>query len=281
MKKFFAILSASLALTASASAQTFTGAGEYVMEDNEIMARARESAYREAMRSIAQQAGVYISGFSQIRDQQLTQDELEMLAATLAKVQSWNSMKELDPNGKILIRVTVTADVDSQKADAMLNEFIDSQKSSKTLDQIQQEFLDGESIYLQLQSQYQKTSRDQAMHLIREGDRLRQSGNLDESLMKYEESISKDSTFAKGFSRRGYIRLKKNQIDQAKTDFEHALSLDAEDSCAHLGLAILFERSGNSQRAAKEYREFLKTADIMEFDKEITIAIEQIVELER
>ena len=281
MKKFFAILSASLALTASASAQTFTGAGEYVMEDNEIMARARESAYREAMRSIAQQAGVYISGFSQIRDQQLTQDELEMLAATLAKVQSWNSMKELDPNGKILIRVTVTADVDSQKADAMLNEFIDSQKSSKTLDQIQQEFLDGESIYLQLQSQYQKTSRDQAMHLIREGDRLRQSGNLDESLMKYEESISKDSTFAKGFSRRGYIRLKKNQIDQAKSDFEHALSLDAEDSCAHLGLAILFERSGNSQRAAKEYREFLKTADIMEFDKEITIAIEQIVELER
>lgn len=281
MKKFFAILAASLALTASASAQTFTGAGEYVMEDNEIMARARESAYREAMRSIAQQAGVYISGFSQIRDQQLTQDEIEMLAATLAKVQSWNSMKELDPNGKILIRVTVTADVDSQKADAMLNEFIDSQKSSKTLEQIQQEFLDGESIYLQLQSQYQKTARDQAMHLIREGDRLRQSGNLDESLAKYEESISKDSTFAKGFSRRGYIRLQKNQIDQAKSDFEHAISIDTEDSGAHLGLAILFERSGNSQRAAEEYRKFLKTADIMEFDKEITIAIEKIVELER
>ena len=49
---------------ADAAIRTINGTGEYIMEDNETMKQAQDKAYEEAMRSISQQAAVYVRGSS-------------------------------------------------------------------------------------------------------------------------------------------------------------------------------------------------------------------------
>lgn len=68
---------------ADAAIQTINGTGEYIMEDNETMKQAQDKAYEEAMRSIAQQAAVYIRSGSKAESSVLTKDEVELIATAL------------------------------------------------------------------------------------------------------------------------------------------------------------------------------------------------------
>ena len=56
---------------ADAAIQTINGTGEYIMEDNETMKQAQDKAYEEAMRSISQQAAVYVRGSSKAENMEM------------------------------------------------------------------------------------------------------------------------------------------------------------------------------------------------------------------
>lgn len=134
-----------------AAIESFSDKGEYIMEDNQILKEAQDIVYKEAMRSIAQQVGVSISGNSQANDNELTQGELEMMATTIAKVKEKTFKQEIVTDGKVKVMAFVSAEIDTEQASRMLKDLVEARIASKSYEQILVEYTKKQGQYGDLQ----------------------------------------------------------------------------------------------------------------------------------
>ena len=79
-------------LTADAAKQTFNATGEYTMSDYENPSIAEQRAIDYAMRSAAEQAGVYIKTYTRSSGSQIAEDEVKAMVSRNIKLVS----KQLD-----------------------------------------------------------------------------------------------------------------------------------------------------------------------------------------
>lgn len=118
-----------------ASAQSFTATGIYMMGDNDSPKIAKSEARADALRSITEQAGTYVESFSRQKDNELTQDEVTIIAASIVRV-----IKEepaiVNPQGDQLIcYVTVTAEADTSNLN--MEEILKHKTVMQTAEKIQ------------------------------------------------------------------------------------------------------------------------------------------------
>lgn len=73
-----------------------------------------------------------------------------------------------------------------------------------------------------------------------EGDQLADQGQYQQALDAYNQSIKRDQTVASVFAYRGDSFRNLNRDDEALIDFEHALSLNPDDSVAWQGKTLLY-----------------------------------------
>lgn len=266
-------------LTADAEMQTFSGTGEYVMEDNETLKDAQETAYAEAMRRIAQEAAVYVTSRSVVKDATLTEDEIELMANAIMQVTAKEFQKELTPDGKLLIRAKVRAEVDEEATDHWLQERIAAREAERKYAETkaQQDAQRGE--HAALKQQYSEARRGAAASFVAEGDALMAEGKEAEALARYNEAIDANPNLADGYVGRGWVYGLQGKFDFAKPDFEKAVSLDDKNANAHYGLARCLDKAGASARALAEYRAFIDLANIVEHGEGITKALERIAAL--
>ena len=125
MKKFFATIFALILLTATAHAQiqTYTGSGEYLMSEDENVDFAKSRAAIEAERNILDQVCVYVKGQSSMIDNELDSDEVISIGAGILHVTD-TKYKLLDDAGGILVKATVTAQIDIEELKNLLNQAI-------------------------------------------------------------------------------------------------------------------------------------------------------------
>ena len=125
MKKFFATIFALILLTATAHAQiqTYTGSGEYLMSEDENVDFAKSRAAIEAERNILDQVCVYVKGQSSMIDNELDRDEVISIGAGILHVTD-TKYKLLDDAGGILVKATVTAQIDIEELKTLLNQAI-------------------------------------------------------------------------------------------------------------------------------------------------------------
>ena len=116
---------------AEAAVREISGTGEYIMEDNETMKQAQDKAYEEAMRSISQQAAVYIRSDSKAESSVLTKDEVELLATALVQVREKRFTKEVMPDGKLRVKAFLTGDLDEEATEKALAEKVAKLNSKK------------------------------------------------------------------------------------------------------------------------------------------------------
>ena len=86
MKKWNLLLLLCLLLclpSAQAAPQTITAVGEYTMGDGETMAAAKERARAAAMRTAAEQAGVYLESTTEVQNLAVTNDEITVIAGSI------------------------------------------------------------------------------------------------------------------------------------------------------------------------------------------------------
>ena len=277
---FTMVITLTPASTGKAAIEQFSGKGEYIMEDNQAIKDAQEIAYNEAMRSIAQQAGVSIKGSSQSEDNTLTNDELEMMATTIAKVKDKNYKKEIGADGKIKVLAFVTAELDTEQADKMLKDMVEAKRASQGYEKIFAEYQAKQKQFDSLQGEYSAALAQTARQSVREGIKLERQGDIDGAMKFYQEAIEADGNLARAYSHRGHIYRRQGKYDLAAKDYDKAASLAAEEAGWHYGKATLYDQQGRTAQAVKEYRLFVKYADIMEYDEEITQALERIVTLD-
>jgi len=125
MEKFFVTIFALILLTATAHAQiqTYTGSGEYLMSEDENVDFAKSRAAIEAERNILDQVCVYVKGQSSMIDNELDRDEVISIGAGILHVTD-TKYKLLDDAGGILVKATVTAQIDIEELKNLLNQAI-------------------------------------------------------------------------------------------------------------------------------------------------------------
>ncbi len=125
MKKFFVTIFALILLTATAHAQiqTYTGSGEYLMSEDENVDFAKSRAAIEAERNILDQVCVYVKGQSSMIDNELDSDEVISIGAGILHVTD-TKYKLLDDAQGILVKATVTAQIDIEELKTLLNQAI-------------------------------------------------------------------------------------------------------------------------------------------------------------
>lgn len=263
-----------------AEMQTFQGRSEYTMEDNETMGEAQDIAYREALRSIAQEAGVYISSHSISVDGQISVDEAEMMAEAIVKVKSKEFQRTITPDGKVKIVALLTAELDMDKADALLREKAEEHQAEKQHREANEAYAEAQQQNKKLEEQYLAASAAALRDVFRQGDEAREKGDLDTALACFEKAVAAKNDYAPAYAKRGRIYWLQGNADKAMKDFEKALALDAKEAGAHYGKAVLLDRRGDKAEAVKEYRAFMEYADVDEYDKEIVEALDRILALD-
>ena len=268
-------------LPVSAAVETLSGSGEYIMEKNETMKEAQDIAFQEAMRYISQQAGVYIESSSAAKDSQLTRDEVTALTETVVQVKEKRFDRDILPDGKIKIRATVTATLDTDEADNILRRRVEAHRTQKQYEAARDEQTAIQKQGESLQAEYDEAVLGRVNASAKRGDELMDQRKYAEAYKAYDHAVTLAPKTAELYSKRGEAQRMQGKDEAAMRDYDKALSLDGQDALAHYGRASVLDKRGEKAEAVKEYRLFMDIADIDFYDDEIARALDRVLALEK
>ena len=269
---------------AFAEVRTFHGESEYIMNDSEPIKKAQEIAFYQTIREIAEQAGVYIESSSKISNGKLKSDEIAATTTAVLKIKIKKYGKEYTQDGKLKILASVDAEMDTDNVEELLKELIEARKSSKNYEEVLKDYTKRKNQFDTVYGDYLNSFQKRIMQKIRDGCKLQNEDKLDEALKLYNEAIvetsKENAELSLVYVKRGHIYNLQRQSNLALSDFEKAIALNNDLVGIHYAKALLLESRDNKSEAVKEYRAFLKDADIVYYDTEITDSLNRIVELE-
>ena len=123
MKKIFCLISTMIFLFASiahAEIKTYNGEGFFAVE-NETLDYAKNKAKLDAERNIAEQIFVEVQSNSEIKNSQLTHDEIILRSESLMKILDVKYKIEPGDENSFIIRAIVTAEIDIDEIEKFLN----------------------------------------------------------------------------------------------------------------------------------------------------------------
>lgn len=122
MKKFFAtlLIAASLffASTANAEIQNYTGEGEYLMSDFDTFDVSQQRAKQRAEQNACEQAGVYVESRTEVRNAQVTRDEIITMTSGILKIVDVQFKREIVNDNTTRIRTIVAQNEGLRRANA-------------------------------------------------------------------------------------------------------------------------------------------------------------------
>ena len=268
----------------SAEVKTFHAENSYLMDKGEPIKDAQDYVFKDAVRNISEQAGVVVKALSQSKDSELELDRVETFTAAVLRIRAKTFGKELTGDGGLKITVAVDAELDTDNAAELLNELREAKKSAKGYEEVLKDYTKRKNQFDTVYGEYLGSYQKRIMRTIRDGCKLQSNGKLNEALKLYDaaiaESVANDAELSLAHVKRGYVYAMLDKGDLALEDFKRALVLNNDEVGIHFVKAIMADADGNNAQAAKEYRAFVKDADIIYYDTEIIEALDRIVELE-
>ena len=133
MKKFLAaaLIAGSLFVmpTANAEIKTYEGTDEYIMSEFETIDIAKQRAKQKAERAAQEQAGVYISSYTETKNLMLVKDEVVAIACGIMSVVDVKyDVTPLENANGFWIRATVKANIDTDD----VNKYLDKSTQEKS-----------------------------------------------------------------------------------------------------------------------------------------------------
>ena len=289
MKKIFYLIAALIVLNfggqnVSAEVKTFHAESFYVMNRGEPIKDAQDTAFKDAIRTISEEAGVVINSLSGLRDNQLELDRIEAFTAAVLRVKSKTFGKKFTPDGNLEISAVIDAELNTDDVAEILDELREAKDSAKNYDAVLKDYTERKKNFDTVYGEYLGSYQKRIMRKIRDGCKLQNDGKFDEALKLYDEAIAEakanDSELSVAYVKRGHVYNLRGEKNLATADFERAIALNNDAVGIHYAKAVLLENRGDKTRAAQEYRAFVKDAGIVYYDTEITDALNRIIKLE-
>ena len=102
------------ASTAHAEIKNFTGEGFFAVT-NETLDVAKEKAKNDAERNISEQISVFVQSESEVKNSQLTHDEIILMSESLMKILDVKYKIEPAEENSFIVHATVTAEIDTDE----------------------------------------------------------------------------------------------------------------------------------------------------------------------
>lgn len=107
------------AANVQAEIKTYEGTGFFAVTD-ETLDIAKEKAKIDAERNIAEQVFVYVESKSEVKNSELTHDEIILMTESLMKVLDVKYKVEPAEDDSFVVRAIVTAEIDTDEIDKLL-----------------------------------------------------------------------------------------------------------------------------------------------------------------
>ena len=248
-KKFFGTFAALIiggnffiAPPASAEIKTYTGEGEYLMNDFETPDIAKQRAKLRAEQNAQEQAGFFLESYSHMKNFDLLDDEIFTISAGIMKVYDVNYQQDFVADGQgILIHVTLKADIDSDNMDKWLTKSIEERrKINSQLENLREENLKQEKVIADLKSQLAAgtVSREQAVQdfqqqdkiflfnqKLEEGWKFYSDENFQAAVQTFTDAINISPRNAEGYFGRGTAYNCLNENQKAVADFDKSIDI--------------------------------------------------------
>ena len=231
-----------IAPPASAEIKTYTGEGEYLMNDFETPEVAKQRAKTRAERNAQEQAGVFLESYSHMKNFDLLEDEIITISAGIMKIFDVKFNQDFVADGKgILIHVTLKAQIDSDNMDKWLTKSIDQRRTINAQNEdLRAANAEQEKVIADLKAQIAAgtVSREQAVQdfqqqdkvftfnqKLAEGWRFYSDENFQAAVQSFTDAINVFPLNAEGYFGRGtaYNELRDNQ--KAMQDFNRSIEI--------------------------------------------------------
>jgi len=219
--------------------------GKYVMGDMDNKKNARSLALMEAKRSALEQAGTYLESSSEVKNYELSKDEINSLASGIVSIEVLKEEWKISGEN-LMVTVLIRATVDSSNLQERISALKDDSESVEELKNIQ-----GQLASLQKELQELKTRQTEESE--------KQTKNSNKDIRKQYVAISNTMT-ALDLLKNANADLAGGRWEEALAGYNEALSVNSEMAGAYTGNAIALNRMGKPHEALKKIDKAIKIA---------------------
>ena len=116
--------------TANAEVKTYNGTGEYIMSEFETLDIAKQRAKQKAERHAQEQAGVYVSSYTKVKNAQVSEDEIITITSGIMNVVDVDyEVTPLDKGKSIHIVAKIKANIDTDDINKWLAKGIEERSN--------------------------------------------------------------------------------------------------------------------------------------------------------
>ncbi|MBR6711856.1 MAG: tetratricopeptide repeat protein [Selenomonadaceae bacterium] len=280
MKRFLTVLLIAGNLffmpAASAEIKTYDGVGEYIMSDFETFDVAQQRAKQRAEQNACEQAGVYVESRTEVRNAQVTKDEIITMTSGILKIVDVQYKREILNDNTTRIRATVKANIDSDdinkwlakgsgeratlgeqneelrranaeqdKQIAELKQQLANMKTQQDKERIKQKIIDGDKFSLSEQK-------------LKVGIKFGTSGDFNNAITFYTKAIELNSNNNYAYYLRAVAYKALKKYKQAIEDYNKSIVLNPYNGNAYSGLGDCYRSLKNYDKAIENYNKALK-----------------------
>ena len=208
-----------------AATQTIEADGSYQMGENDSIASAKEGAKNDALRHAAEQAGVYIRAYSKTQNLQMTDDEIEVVAANVMKVKKCDYIQEYI-NNTLVFHAHVVVTVDDSKFDSIIKHEKKNLKLKEELEQEKERNKDIKNLQIQHGTEDIPTETELLLNtvLITKAEYTKALFNLS-GMIKTRNGIVP----ARAYYLRSIVYFDMERYNEALSDISKAITIDASN----------------------------------------------------
>ena len=232
--------------------RTITATGEYRMGDNDTRADAKRLALMDAKRLALEQVGSYLEGVTEVKNLQVSRDEMRSYTAGIVEVTEQATRSTLEGETTV-VRVDVTTKIDT----GVLARQIDTvRKNEHTKDELQQARAEADRLKQEVEAKNKELaamkSKTGAEPLLKERELALAKLDAQDLVVRAARPLTTRSGFMEGDP------LPQQDRASMKPMLLQAVALDPTNVRAHVALGHVLQEEGDHDGAIREFRQALR-----------------------
>jgi tetratricopeptide (TPR) repeat protein len=280
MKRAMAVISIlflyfflNLASALCAETKEIVAEGSYVMGDGETPIIAEGRAVEQAKRYAVEQAGTYVKSYSRVKNFEVAEDEIEVLASGMLEITILDKKRTLEADA-IKFWVKLKAIVKPDKIDVVM-ERIRENGIGQDYVQLKEAYDKSQAEVAKLKSQLAaakaeperkeiidqigvQEKRFRSRQLYSDALTHFSAGRMNEALDLLNRSIAENPAFSQAYLTRGFLYLRRDEYDKAIPNLDKVIALAPDTAKAYAGRGICYSRKNRFKDAIADLNQALK-----------------------
>jgi len=246
--------------------------GVYNMGDGETPVIAEGKAVEQAKRFAIEQAGTFVKSYSKMKNFQIAEDEVQVLASGIMEVTVLDKKRTVTGDA-IKFWVRIKAIVHPDKVEIMAEKIRDqglAEDYAKMKDAYEKSQQEIDELKKQLSATKDQTDRRQIVAKITEQEKsftVNQwfekgmqhafANRTDEAIDAFSQAITEDPNMLKAYAQRAGLYVRKQQHPLAVADFNRMIAINPDDPRSYTGRGLAYSKSGEHDKAIADLNKVL------------------------